>query len=82
MDNLLVEKKDGGTEPFTRSKILTSVSNAGASPEHADQVADGVETWAQSQGGTVKATDIRVKVLELLRPLNAQAAEAYENYKK
>jgi transcriptional regulator NrdR family protein len=82
MDDLMVEKRSGGTEPFNRSKILASVSNAGAAPEQADLVATGVEAWAQAAGGTVKAVDIRNKVLELLGPLNPQAAEAYERYKK
>lgn len=82
MENLMVEKRKGETEPFSRSKVLTSVSNAGAAPEQADQVATGVETWAQTVGGTVKAADIRAKVVELLTPLNPQAAAAYENYRK
>ena len=82
MEELKVKKKGGEVEDFARSKVQGSVMAAGGSQEHAEQVTAGVESWAQTSGPEVSVMGIRSKVLELLRPLNPEAADAYENYKK
>lgn len=82
MEELKVQKKGGKVEPFDRGKVLASVMRAGGTQEQSEQVTAGVESWAKSSGPEVSALDIRSKVLELLRPLNPQAADAYESYKK
>ena len=80
---LKVEKKDGKMWDFERGKILTSITNAGADPEQAEQVTQEVENWARSgEADSVKTSDLRAKVLELLKTANPDAAKSYESYVK
>ncbi|MDD3662009.1 MAG: ATP cone domain-containing protein [Candidatus Dojkabacteria bacterium] len=79
---LTVEKRDGTTEPFDRTKIEASVTSAGGTAEQAEQVADHVESWAQTvEAGSVKALDIWNMVIEQMRMLNPAAAETFESYR-
>ena len=79
-----VEKKDGRLEDFDRNKVSGSVVKSGASPEKAESIATQIETWAQSAAmdGVIKSSDIKTKVLELLRSVNPEAAASFETYKK
>lgn len=83
LNTIKVQKKDGSMAAYDRIKILASVTNAGATPEQAEQIANGVETWAvNATTGTITTADIRSKVLELLNPVNPSAAQAYGSYVK
>lgn len=84
MPELKVEKKGGQIESFTKDKVASSVVKAGGTPEQGESIATQVENWTPSvaKDGIVKTNEIRVKVLELLRAVNPQAAAAYEAYKK
>lgn len=79
-----VEKKDGRLEDFDRNKVSSGVVKSGVSPEEAENIATQIETWSQGAAvdGVVKATDIRAKVLELLRSVDPEAAASFEAYKK
>jgi len=79
-----VEKKDGQTEDFDRNKLSSGIVKSGASSEEAENIAGQVETWAQGAAvdGVIKTSDIRTKVLELLRSANPEAAATFEAYKK
>lgn len=79
-----VEKKDGRLEDFDRNKVSGGVVKSGASPEEAESIATQIETWAQSAAmdGVVQSSDIRIKILELLRSVNPEAAAAFEAYKR
>lgn len=83
-DNLQVEKKDGSLEPFDRAKTKASMVNAGASDSQAESLTTQIEGWAKqtAKEGVVKSSQIREKVLEVLRPVNPEAADAFEKYKK
>jgi hypothetical protein len=84
MNGLKVEKRDGQLEDFAFTKVVGSVLMAGATPEQAKDIAKQVAVWAGTAAveGKVKTTDIRTKVLELLKPVNQEAANAYESYVK
>ncbi len=79
-----VEKRDGRLEDFDRNKISGGVVKAGAPAEVAASVAVLVESWAQkaAENETIKSSDIRNKVIELLRLVDREAANAFETYKK
>lgn len=79
-----VQKKDGQLEDFDRNKVFGGVIKSGGTPEEAENVTKQVEVWTQTVavGGMIKTSEIRTKVLELLRPLNAQVASSFEAYKK
>ena len=81
---LQVEKRDGRLEDFDRSKIVASVVHAGGSPAEAEGVATQIEAWLQARTtqGPVKSSDLKIRVLDLLRPVNEEAAQSYETYKK
>ncbi len=78
-----VEKKDGSTEDFNMGKLTSSMTKAGASKDEANDIAEKVRSWiTELTKDVVKTSEIRTKILELLRPVNGEAATAYENYKK
>lgn len=82
--DLQVQKKDGTLQPFDRSKISAGVMRSGASLEEAENVTGQVEAWAQgaAQNGVVGATELRTKVLEVLKTVNPVAGTAFESYQK
>jgi transcriptional regulator NrdR family protein len=84
MPEIKVQKNDGQLEDFDRSKVSAGAVNSGASSEEAETIAAQVETWAQGTAvdGVIKSSDIRTKVLELLRSINPGAAATFEMYKK
>lgn len=84
MSQIKVQKRDGRIEPFMREKLLNGMIKAGATQDQANSVADQIESWAlgAAQNGVIKTSDIRTKLLELLRTVNAQAAMAFESYIK
>lgn len=82
--DLQVLKKDGQLQPFDRAKIAAGLVKSGVSVDQAQALALQAETWAQgaAQNGIVNASEIRVRVLELLRVANPTAADAFEAYQK
>jgi transcriptional regulator NrdR family protein len=81
---LQVQKKDGSTEDWDKSKLVNSVLSAGISSEEAEGIGVLMENWAERtySGTSVKTTDLRNKVLELLHAVNPSVAQTYESYKK
>ncbi|MGD0523309.1 MAG: ATP cone domain-containing protein [Candidatus Microgenomates bacterium] len=79
-----VRKNDGVEEDFDKNKILSGCMKSGASIDEAEKVATGVETWLPqvATNGVVASTDIKIKVIELLRGANPNAAASFEGYKK
>lgn len=79
-----VQKKDGRIEDFDRSKVLNGVVKSGASFDEAEIVTSGIEQWLPTvaKEGVITTTEIRTKVLEILREVNPQAAKNFENYQK
>jgi len=81
---LRVEKRKGRIEDFDRHKIAVGVLKSGASNEVADSVAILVEFWAQetTEDGLIKSSDIRNKVIEILRLVDRESANIFESYQK
>jgi transcriptional regulator NrdR family protein len=81
---LKVQKKNGTAEDFDRNKILNGVLKSGAAQDQAETVTAQVEAWAQTAAtnGVINSSDIRMKVLEVLRGVNPQAAASFESYQK
>jgi 2-phosphoglycerate kinase len=84
MDGLKVRKRNGHLQDFDHQKIANSIAKAGGLPEQAEDIAVQVENWAQGTAvdRMVPSSEIRNKVLELLRISNPEAAKSYEQYRK
>ncbi|OGM17657.1 hypothetical protein A2V56_04660 [Candidatus Woesebacteria bacterium RBG_19FT_COMBO_42_9] len=84
MGNLKVQKKDGSTEDFDRSKVKNGILSSGATEEQAESITVQIESWASTaaSNGVIKALDIKTKLLELLGGVNPVAKTSFENYKK
>lgn len=84
MPEIKVQKRNGRLEDFDRKKVSDGVVKSGASSEEAETITTQVETWVQGVAvdGVVKSSDLRAKVLELLRSVNPEAAASFEVYKK
>ena len=74
-----VKKHSGATQDFDKAKLKASVKKAGAKDEHAAKIADKIAGKVK-QGTTTVV--IRRWVITELRPLDPEAAKAYETYKK
>ena len=83
-NDLKVEKKDGRTEKFDRTKVLGSMLMAGSSALKAKEATKQVEKWAQenAKDSVISTSQIRIKVLQLLRDDEPDVADAFERYKK
>lgn len=79
-----VQKKSGELEDFDRAKVLNGVMKSGATPEEAENVTAQTEAWVQTAAvnGVVQTTEVRAKVLEILRSVNPTAAASFEAYQK
>lgn len=79
-----VQKKDGQLEDFDRNKVLGGIVKSGVNPEQAEEITKQVEAWALTAAvnGVLNSMAIRGKVLEVLRPVNPTAVEAFESYQK
>ena len=79
-----IEKRDGSLEDFDRNKVSGGLVGAGVASEDAERIAEEVQSWIQelAVNGVIKASDIKLKVLELLRPINPEIATRFENYHK
>lgn len=81
---LQVEKRDGQLEDFDREKITRSVTAAGLAEEEVESLASEVEVWANeaAKDDVVSSSELKGKVLELLRGRDPGAATRFEEYKK
>lgn len=79
-----ITKRDGVNEDWNKDKLLNSITHAGVSPQEVESVANLTEAWVEknSQSGPIKSTDIRAKVIDILRAVDPKAAGAFETYKK
>lgn len=84
MPEIKVQKRDGRFEDFDRNKVLGGIIKSGATPEQAGTITTQVETWAQGAmvNGVIKSSEIKAKVLEILRSVAPTAAANFETYKK
>ena len=67
------------SENFNKAKLKASMEKAGAQDAHATKIADKIAGKVK-QGTTTVV--IRRWVITELRPLDSEAAKAYETYKK
>ena len=84
MKKLKVEKRDGDLEDWNYDKILLSIGKSMMPLKRSEKIASQVERWANkaSKRGVVTSTDIRDKIIEILKEADPVAAESYELYKK
>ena len=79
-----VIKRDGKTEPFDKSKIVSAVTNAKSADGVAQEVADTIVAWLPSAAKDQKvgALLIRREVIKELQKRDPAAAKRMESYKK
>lgn len=79
-----VQKKDGRMEDFDRTKIINGIIKSGGTPEEAENITKQIEVWMPTVAvnGVVKTSDIRMKLLEMLKIANPVVGAAFETYKK
>lgn len=84
MADIQVRKKDGSLQDWSHDKLLTSISKAGVPSEKAESLVSDVEKWAQAsaEDNIVGSSEIRGRIIEILREADSAAAEKYETHKK
>jgi len=84
MIDIKVQKKNGSLQDFDRSKVTNGLVKSGATFDQAESVAAQIEAWIQGAAvnGLVKTSEIRTKILEILQPINPDAAAKFGAYRK
>lgn len=81
MTGVVIHKRDGSSEEFDRFKLFNSLVGATVKPQQAEEVTAEIESWLlHSPLPTMTVGKIKEKVIELLTPLNPQAAALYEEF--
>jgi len=83
-DEIKVKKRDGKVETWDYDKVLASIGKSMVPLKKAEAVATAVEKWMNEQKGkvAVESTEIRDKVIEVLKEVDPVAADNYQVYKK
>jgi transcriptional regulator NrdR family protein len=84
MSEIKVKKRDGNVEEWSYDKILNSIGKSMIPLKKAETVASSVEKWVKETGGknVVSSTEIRDKIIEILKEVDPVAADNYQVYKK
>ena len=79
-----VKKRDGSSEAWSFDKLVAAIGKAGIAVQEAEQIAGSVQSWAQQAtvDGKIKSTQIRDKVIEMLRKEYPVESRSFETYKK
>lgn len=78
-----VQKNDGNVENFEKKKLLLSLIRAGAPPDQAERILLNIESWLNSQEQKIiKSSEIRIRVVNILKRINPQAARGYKIFRK
>lgn len=78
-----VQKRDGSIEDFERKKILLVLIRAGTPPDQAERILNDIESWLNSQNlEVIPSSDIRLRIINILKRINPQAARGYKLYRK
>ena len=84
MAELRVLKTTGKIEDFQCTKIINGILKAGGTSDQAEEISHKITDWIVQQRSPkpTKTTEIREKVLQLLKEVNPQAGETFVNYRK
>ncbi len=78
-----VEKKEGNVEEFEKKKLVLSLLRAGSPPDQAERILANIEAWLNSQEQkNIKSSEIKIRVGNILKRINPQAARGYKIYRK
>ncbi len=78
-----VQKQEGNVEEFEKKKLLLSLLRAGSPPDQAERILANIETWLNSQEQKIiKSSEIKIRVGNILKRINPQAARGYKLYRK
>ena len=78
-----VQKQDGSVTDFDSKKMLLSLVRAGVAPDQAERILDNIRSWFYSLDMEfVKSSDIRQRIVDLLKKINPQAARGYKMFRK
>jgi 2-phosphoglycerate kinase len=83
MDQLQVEKREGGTEAWNNDKLISSLIKAGMDSKEAENITDSIQSWASqnSPNGIISSTVIRDKIISTLETSHPEIADSYKAYK-
>ena len=84
MSEIKVKKRDGKVEAWDYDKVLASIGKSMVPLKKAETVAMSVEKWLKKAAvkGVVTSTEVRDRVIEVLREVDSVAADNYQAYKK
>ena len=78
-----IQKRDGRTEDYERKKLLLSLIRSDSPPDQAERILSNIESWLTTQEGEIiKSSEIKTKILDILKRINPQAARVYKTYRK
>ena len=84
MAELKVLKTTGKIEDFQSTKIINGILKAGGTPQEAEDISHKITDWIVQRKSSepTKTTEIKEKVLQLLKEVNPKAGETFKSYRK
>ncbi len=84
MKRVKIKKRDDTYEDWNYDKILAAIGKSMVPLKKAETVASSVEKWVEknSKKGEISSTEVRDKVVEILKEIDPVAAENFLVYKK
>lgn len=84
MKKIKIKKRDGSYEEWSYDKILAAIGKSMVPLKKAEAVATSVEKWVEKNSGKgeINSTEVRDKVVEVLKEIDPVAAENFMVFKK
>ncbi len=80
---MVVLKRNGTQEEWNRHKMVVSLTNAGLSKVESELLTSLVYESLKTKGVyEIKSSDLRTKIISLLRLLGSNCADAFEYFSK
>ena len=81
--DIIVNKRNGGTEPFDIKKIVRVMGAAGLDTEQTNEVVKKIHSWIKSLNlKEVTSIQIRDHLLNILPDIDKQSADLFTWYEK
>lgn len=83
-EDFKVKKSDGSLQEWDDNKLFNSLVSAGIPQEDARAILILLKSYAKraNMGGVVHSTDLKAKIIVILKITHPAAAIAFESYKK
>lgn len=83
MDEITIKKRGGEVEYFSYDKLVVAIGKTGVPLKEAEKIAENIKKWLISKKkDVITSSQIRDKIIELLKRKFPAEADSFQAYKK